>query len=330
MKPPIQTINRNTNSQHTYVGIDENGLGPVVGPLIITGVALESSHPRPVSLGANVGDSKQFVSHANASLGEAWTRAILSVLGKAPANPSEIITQVSLDAESTLRELCPQPTASKETPSSMCWPVRQEPFWATQDQVNSCIEQIQIWEKSEFYISSIRSVFVCSARLNKALTQNENKLSVDLHAMERLILAFHRSSNRALDVICGKVGGIGFYPKYFGPLSGLPYTIEIESRAESAYRFAGLGRVSFLRDADEHDPLVGLASLIGKYIRELWMHRIVTYFQIEQRSRSEFKNDPSFANASGYHDPITQKFILETERLRHTLGVPQTCFLREK
>src|SRR5207253_2696045 len=72
-----------------HVGVDENGLGPVLGPLLVTGVAFRFTGPRPDSLGALVGDSKALVSHDDPSLGEAWARAILSELGPEPKDPHE-------------------------------------------------------------------------------------------------------------------------------------------------------------------------------------------------------------------------------------------------
>jgi len=101
-----------------HVGVDENGLGPVLGPLLVTGVAFRFTGPRPDSLGALVGDSKVLVSHDDPSLGEAWARAILSELGPPPKDSHEIVARISMDADTVLRSMCPSGEGA-HPPSSM-------------------------------------------------------------------------------------------------------------------------------------------------------------------------------------------------------------------
>src|SRR5690606_39894767 len=55
-----------------------------------------------------------------------------------------------------------------------------------------------------------------------------------------------------------------------------------EGQAQSCYRFPEVGELRFVRDADASDALVMLASLVGKYMRELLMHR-VAHFRSEER-----------------------------------------------
>ena len=75
-----------------------------------------------------------------------------------------------------------------------------------------------------------------------------------------------------------------------------------------------------MRDADASDPLVMLASLVGKYVREILMDRIAGYY------RNELK-DPDLS-PSGYHDPVTAKFVIRTAAIRKTLSIVQDCFER--
>jgi ribonuclease HII len=78
-----------------------------------------------------------------------------------------------------------------------------------------------------------------------------------------------------------------------------------------------------VRDADERHLLVGLASLVGKYLRELLMGRIVRHYRTA---------DPALEveHASGYHDPITTRFMVGTDALRKKRRVPDDCFVRRK
>jgi ribonuclease HII len=119
--------------------------------------------------------------------------------------------------------------------------------------------------------------------------------------------------------VCGKVGGIGEYAKFFGPLAGWLHATIVEGQAESAYQFPKLGRLRFVRDADAHAPLVMLASLVGKYVRELFMSRIAGHYPAADEARP-----------SGYHDPVTAKFVARTQLVRKKGKMPDRCFERER
>ncbi|GAC1352957.1 MAG: hypothetical protein NVSMB1_21230 [Polyangiales bacterium] len=202
----------------------------------------------------------------------------------------------------------------------------------------------------------LRAAIVCPSRLNEARASGRHMFIVDLHSMERVALALHADhaeSARAdddlrapLEAVCGKVGGMDYYSNYFGPLSNRLWSIERETSLASAYRFPGLGRITFLKDGDDTDPLVGLASLVGKYLRELMMGRVVRFMRT-LHARAEASqamaiplSTPSGApnsdvnpriglpNASGYRDPITKNFIAATALLRQKNGVPDRCFRR--
>jgi ribonuclease HII len=92
-----------------------------------------------------------------------------------------------------------------------------------------------------------------------------------------------------------------------------------QSRPRSSYKFPGLGILHFVQDADASDPLVMLASLVGKYFRELLMARISEYYadQIE-----------GLVPASGYHDPVTARLVQLTARRRKKLKIAADCFER--
>jgi hypothetical protein len=64
-----------------------------------------------------------------------------------------------------------------------------------------------------------------------------------------------------------------------------------------------------------------LASLVGKYVRELLMHQIATYYP----PAAETELAPS-----GYHDPVTARFVDRTALLRQKQRIPKTCFERDR
>src|SRR5690606_28366082 len=68
-----------------FIGADENGLGPRLGPMVVTAVlaraapgaeAIIGKKPRG-GLARRLGDSKGLVSHGDIALGEAWARALV-------------------------------------------------------------------------------------------------------------------------------------------------------------------------------------------------------------------------------------------------------------
>mgnify|MGYP006890134337 CR=1 FL=1 len=58
---------------------------------------------------------------------------------------------------------------------------------------------------------------------------------------------------------------------------------------------------------------------VGKYLREVLMARVVRFYRDEQ---------PELADASGYHDPVTARFVEATALLREKRKVPARCFER--
>jgi ribonuclease HII len=119
--------------------------------------------------------------------------------------------------------------------------------------------------------------------------------------------------------VCGKVGGFGKYGGAFGPLGGRLSTVLEEGRARSAYHFPGVGEIAFVRDADATDLGVAMASMVGKWLREVLMARIVRHYRGEQ---------PALPDASGYHDPVTSAFVEATRLRRAEREVPDRCFER--
>src|SRR3954453_14085647 len=111
------------------IGVDENGLGARLGPLIVTAV-LARVHPigeRALSrrlrgkISEDLGDSKRLVSHQNFTLGEAWARVLT---GDRADSPRALFEQLSAEPGETLRKTCPGHIEGK------CWDSAAERFAA--------------------------------------------------------------------------------------------------------------------------------------------------------------------------------------------------------
>lgn len=301
------------------MGIDENGLGPRLGPLVVTAVwakvsilggPIAARKPRG-SLARRLGDSKEMVSHGNVALGEAWARAIARRIGLDARDPDELIHALALDSRIELRKPCPSHVEAQ------CWSTEREAFEADEDLVALVARDLDRLAERGIDVTGVRSSVVCTKRLNQARVDGKSRFDVDLHAMERMFLHACESEKANVDVVCGKVGGYARYSGAFGPLAGRLHAIIEEGAKKSSYSFPGLGIISFVRDADAHHLLVAMASMVGKWIREVMMGRIVRFY-----------GDDTDLTASGYHDPVTDRFVEATSLVRRKRAVPDTCFER--
>jgi ribonuclease HII len=304
-----------------YVGIDENGMGPRLGPMIVTGVLAEvdprgakvvQSRPRGASR-KRIGDSKKLVAFEDSALGEAWARAIAQRVGLSPRTPEELLAAIALDPDHVLQAPCP--SHHKE----LCWGSEGEAFAADDALVAACARDLDALEKRGVRIRRTRVAIVCTRRLNEAVERGLSRFDVDLHTMERLTLDARDHAASEVYALCGKVGGFDFYAERFGPLAGYLHTVLLEGRARSEYHVPGVGRLAFVRDADDTHLIIGLASLVGKWARDHLMRRVVRYHRA---------HDAALPEASGYHDPVTTRFIQASALIRKKQRVEEACFER--
>jgi ribonuclease HII len=304
------------------VGIDENGLGPRLGPLIVTAVVARTSgagHARAESrprgaLRKRLDDSKKLVAYGNSALGEAWARAIAKRMGHSELeSPEALVRVLSLDPAETLRMPCPADHAGQ------CWDASGESFTCEPKLIAQVERDLERLEQVGVDVVRATCVVTCTRRLNDGIARGLTRFHLDLHAMERLALDARERSGRDLVATCGKVGGFDRYSAAFGPMSGRLHAIAEEGRARSEYAVPGLGRIAFVRDADARHMLVSMASLVGKWMRDVLMARIVRYHR---------NADPELPDASGYHDPVTTRFIEATRLDRRKRKLPDDCFER--
>jgi ribonuclease HII len=303
-----------------HLGIDENGLGARLGPLIVTAVAARSVGASSIDIANRqkqdqthlLDDSKRLVSHKDVRLGEAWARAIV---GPNISTPAELLEFIGIDSLNVSTKPCP--THMKP----QCWDASEERFTAPTRLVEEVAQCLTSLSERGMSIYLLRSAWVCTRVLNDELSKSRHRFVVDLHSMERLILDIRQQAGVPVHAVCGKVGGIADYPRFFGPLSGRLYTVLEQTKPRSVYEFAQLGRVTFEQDADAKNALVMIASLVGKYVRELFMARIARRYA----NSADVKRPPS-----GYHDPVTNQFVEATVTQRKSQRVPFDCFERRR
>src|SRR5262249_45310453 len=120
------------------IGVDENGLGPRLGPMVITAVlarvteegAVVSRQKARGALAKRLGDSKQLLAHGDVALGEAWARALVERgcgtlgAGARAETPDALVHAIAADDSKTLRAPCPSHVEPQ------CWSVGAESFAA--------------------------------------------------------------------------------------------------------------------------------------------------------------------------------------------------------
>jgi ribonuclease HII len=298
------------------VGVDENGLGPRLGPLIATTVALEVDtylQSEYGYLGKSLGlyDSKATSGFGKMAASEAITLAILErIHGRQPRNADELIALIALQPDALSAGTCPPQSRPQ------CWslPVELPVFGGDIDRGRLALDRLK---SARIYPRHLQSAVVCAARVNSEVRRLGSKLVLDLSLFEQLLIEARARLSNDFEAWCGKVGGIDCYPKYFRHLIG--YTVEAEARARSSYKIAGMGRVTFEVDADANHLPVSLASMVGKYLREV---------QMERQNRFYLQLDPSLKRVSGYRDKNTAAFVAATTALRQKLAIADNCFER--
>jgi len=303
------------------MGVDENGLGPRLGPLLATSVALRTPRyaraalcDRGLALGLT--DSKETGGFGRMGFTESVALALLKrAAGGSPASADELLDRVSPGARPGLRACCPDdPTAGQ------CWAVDLPlPLFGGEAAYGEELLD-RLVGRSSLRIVDVQSRVACAGVLNTKLAAGKNKLAVDLELFEDLICAVHARHDSPLLAVCGMIGGIRDYASRLsrfeqhriGPLAG--------RRGQRRYTVDGVGEIRFEVDADARHLPVALASIVGKYVREVWMRRIGEFYR---------QANPGLKLASGYHDPVTTRFIDATEASRLRLGIAPECFRRQ-
>jgi hypothetical protein len=272
-------------------------------------------------LAKDLDDSKRLVSHSNFALGEAWARVLT---GDRWASPQALFEHLSLEGADSLRRDCP------EHVESQCWGLGSESFGADRLLLGRVSGHLGKLRERGIDIRRVQVAIVCTRRLNQGRLQGKNRFVSDLHAMERLLLALREQSTGDLLATCGKVGGMTEYDRFFGPLAGRLHTSLQVSRQRSAYYFPGLGELHFVQDADARDVLVMLASLVGKYVRELLMARISRFYDGAEAPPSTGAAAGTALGVSGYHDDRTDAWVAATAPRRRVLRILNDCFERAR
>ncbi len=299
-------------------GVDENGLGPLLGPLVVTAVTLEVPRyrgPRWLAVGRDLGidDSKSTAGFGKMAVAEGLALAVCERLtGRAPSDVDELFGMLALHGPAVLRARCPRDTEAQCWASSIALPC----FGGVLSRGAAVLDALRARGAE---LAHARTAIACAGKLNTELERGTSRVGLDLSLMEQLVLDARTRGGADLTAICGMVGGLRNYPDKFRHLPREGVIAVKATRGARAYDVRGVGQVRFEIDADARHLPVAFASMIGKYVRELWM---------ERQNRFYRGHEASLQAVSGYHDPSTRRFVARSAGLRATLGIDPLCFER--
>lgn len=335
MRSPPRTLARNASSLEpscyercvtlpsVLVGIDENGLGSRLGPMLVTAVRLSVQNPdlaegpalQKLCARVGIGDSKALCAHGSMAEVESLVLALGEVhLGVKQGSLEELLGALCLESDAQQRALCPEGEAPR-----VCFGSKIPlPAFGGEATAEARARAQRLLDAG-VRVDKVLSLPVCAKRINQGKARGQSRFDLDLDAMLRLSRALVKAPEAPrARVACGKVGG---RKSYLSALSS-HFTlarVEKEEKGWSSYVVPGLGQVCFVMDGDATEPAISLGSLWGKYLRELLMERHNRYWSAVA---------PECVPVSGYHDPRTAKLVDATALVRKERGIAAECFER--
>jgi len=301
----------------SFSGIDENGYGPVLGPLVVTSV--KGNLPGdPLIEGAldrylfplKIEDSKRIFLRSKSSYsgGEIIAHALLECAGIKARTLRELTEKLTGSDWKCLFGSCEELEYLHRD-----YPL---PIWAKYIEENNLRDFLS---RVDIKIEGISSKVLFAPEFNKRVDKFNNKALLDLSLFVELL----KNSESHTVALVGKIGGMRRYQPYFEML-GIPVLETIYEEPErSSYRISVDDKdqtIHFIRNGDEIFFPIAFASIIGKYLRELFM------FSFNQSLG--FKEKIPYG--SGYrHDSKTYELI---QALKKRFGEKKTkeCFLRSR
>jgi ribonuclease HII len=272
----------NGNQTVRFIGIDEAGYGPNLGPLVIACVAFDGPAEfrdcdwwevlaptvgRRADAVLPIDDSKRLFGHPRGMEGAGRTiSALLRLLNRSSATLSELFAAL---APTSADDLCCEH-----------WH-RSDASWAA----TPIQEAGGAFEAAGLRLAFLESVAVFPSRFNERLASTGNKAAVEAEVVQLLLqksLAAAPSHSGAVAVV-DRLGGRKFYRDLVEELACDAFVLtHCECAACSDYAYEdGLAsiEVSFRTKADGDCLPVALASVVAKYLREAAMQEFNAYWQ---------------------------------------------------
>ncbi len=270
-------------------GIDEAGLGPVLGPLVVAATAFdlpaaEASHDlwpllapelqRRAAAGCLVvDDSKRVLAGARGRRElERTVLAALAVCGRRPATAAALLDRLAPGARATAAELpwygaCDLPL----------------PLWVTPDEADAAAERLALsLAERGCRLAMVEAAVLFAVELNDLVAGGLNKAEAAFTRVVRSLTAVLAVPAPFVDLRVDRLGGRKHYRAHLERAcpGAVVWTLG-ESAASSRYRVeraAGAAAVEFAVGGDASSLPVALASMVAKYQREVLMTLLNRYW----------------------------------------------------
>jgi ribonuclease HII len=273
------------------VGIDEAGYGPILGPLVVSSSTFSLPHHLLTSdlwqvLRKSVGDRRKRLAGRlliadskkaySKSLGiKHLERTVLTVLKCLGQDPTTLGELVGLLCPDCLERLSDYPWYQDAGTCSLSAHVADKEIASAVLKGDLAANGMELLE--------LKSCCLDVAYYNKMVAAVKNKADVLFTAISSLIKnAYDNFAGDDLQIVVDRQGGRVHYRKSLQRMfSEMELRILRESPATSSYELQAAGkgmRVHFVVGADGRFLPVSLASMVGKYLRELMVGCMNRYF----------------------------------------------------
>jgi ribonuclease HII len=309
------------------LGIDEAGYGPNLGPFIMTAVCCRAPDPeadlrQTLSAALRKGDersdgrilvddSKIVYSHGKGLSG--LERGVFPIFALPALTLGDLATRLCDAAD-----LAAEPWFTGTSRLPLDTDISELESLRGSFEVACSETGVGAWRA--------RSLVVCPARFNDLAEKADSKSAVLAHGFVRLLADAVAATDGedSLHVYVDKQGGRNTYAAQIQQALPRGMVLALEERGErSHYRVAGMGRdmrLTFEPRADGNRLCVAVASMVSKYLRELFMHEFNRFWQ---------KHVPGLKPTAGY--PADAARFLEAIRpAAATLRIAEGAIWRQR
>jgi hypothetical protein len=298
----------------------------LLGPLVVTGVLSNVGHEAlgPLCLDRDgcpgLRDSKKIFSQKNLARGEALALSLIEILSRErPTSLGRLVELLQCEAAGPWPPACVE---GRVKAFCLC-PDLALPLWCGRDDVDRLTGALGARLRAAgFEAGAVVSAVFCPYSLNRETGAGRNKFSLDLRAFLGVAHVLAGMSGRPVHAVAGKVGS---RRDYDAELAAFFRTIPRQlkrSRDESAYAVGDRLTLRFILDADDAFVHVSMASIVGKYVREVFMESLV-------RACAALAG-PAGRRPSGYRDRVTKEFIGRVRPRLEDHGIHPLCFERRR
>ena len=314
-------------------GIDEAGLGPVLGPLVVTATAVsvhddlagesmwrllapEVSH-KPDRRGQAVAlaDSKRLYSRKSKAGLTHLERGVLGMLATRGRKCASLRGLLGVVAPGAGRQLAGYPWyADADLPLPRKLTANDVGFAA-----NALAAAMQ---RQHMGLEAVRSFVLPAGQFNRIVQVTRNKSALALDLTCRLLWYLWGKARPSARVHVDRQGGrMRYLPALQRTFPDCRFKVIDEGQTSSTYVVHGGGRsmeIAFAIEAEQHQLPVALASMVCKYIRELMMELLNRFWQ----ARVE-----DLAATAGYYTD-GRRFFSDIRQAMTDLGIDRSLLYR--